>query len=114
MIDDLRVAGGEAERGPHAVDGGDGVDDGGVEAGGAPGTAIEFALAPDVDVRARVGVRQQAVERAVEGVREHERAGHEGDAEHHSEGRGQQSQLLREKLLQGELEHDDLLVVSWA
>jgi hypothetical protein len=114
VVDDLGVAADEADRTLDAVHAGDAVDGGGVEAGGAPGAAIQFAVAADIGIRAGVCVREQAVERVVEGVREHERSGHEGDTEHDCECSGEEPQLLREQLLDGELEHDVLLILSRA
>ena len=47
--------------------------------------AVEGGLAADVGVGARVDVGEQVVERLADGVGQHQRAGHEGDAEQDGE-----------------------------
>ena len=57
--------------------------------------AGERGLAADVRVGAGVDVGEQVVERLADGVGEHERARHEGNAEQDGDAGGQEAQLAR-------------------
>ena len=95
LVDDLGEGLDVALGGGHAVDAADRIDQGDVDAGPllAHQLVVEGQLATDVDVRARVGPGDQAAERLVEGVGEHERARHEGNAEQDGDAGGQEPQL---------------------
>ena len=76
-----------------------------VDAGRAPAGELERCDWVDVDVDTGVGLLEQAVERGVDRVGEHERAGHEGDAEHHGQARQGEAQDVAGRGLQCDAEH---------
>ena len=109
-VEELGAVGGEDDVGlgvGDAVDGAHGVEHRGVEPGPlvAGEVVAEGQRTLDDGVDVLGGLGEQAVEGLLDGVAEHQRAGHEGHAEHHRHDGGDEPSLVAPEGAEGDLAH---------
>ncbi|HEV8528745.1 MAG TPA: hypothetical protein VGS60_14540 [Actinomycetes bacterium] len=110
LVDDAGVALDDPLGRRHPVDPSDGVDERRVDSSAHIASTLgvaEGGLLTGYGVGALVDVSEQVVEGLADGVSKHERARHEGDAEHYRQCGDRQAGLVCEKSLDGDPEHAD-------